>query len=166
MLGFLAGLPGKLKTLTDRLSATWASKLDTLHDSRLTAARAGYLDKLNISGNVANGTDYTATRAGYLDLLNTGAAGTVKSIQTGYINTLPSTTGSSGSEDWRYNDITLGTAVADAAKCLVIILGHVAITGGFVQPTGRMTSTTNLRIESNITPTGSISVRWYVIEVK
>ena len=64
------GIPGKLKTLTDRLTSTWAAKLDTLHDSRITSARAGYLDKLNITGVVPSANDYTATRAGYIDKLN------------------------------------------------------------------------------------------------
>jgi hypothetical protein len=38
--------------------------------SRLTATRAGYLDKLNITGNVADGNDYTAARAAKLDNLD------------------------------------------------------------------------------------------------
>ncbi len=41
MIDFLLGVPGALKTLTDRLTATWAAKLDTLHDTRLTSTRAG-----------------------------------------------------------------------------------------------------------------------------
>jgi hypothetical protein len=70
MIDFLLGVPGKLKTLTDRLTATWAAKLDTLHDSRLTATRAGYLDKLNLSGKATDDAVWTNARAGYLDKLN------------------------------------------------------------------------------------------------
>jgi hypothetical protein len=39
--------------------------------SRLTATRAGYLDKLNITGNVCDGASYTSTRATKLDNLDT-----------------------------------------------------------------------------------------------
>lgn len=43
MLGYLAGVPGRLKALTDRLSATWAAKLDTLH-TLWTATLAARID--------------------------------------------------------------------------------------------------------------------------
>lgn len=57
-------------------------------ESRLTAARAGYLDNLNVGGNVASAADLatvegyvddlesrlTASRAGYLDNLNVGGS--------------------------------------------------------------------------------------------
>ena len=49
MLESLYGLPGKIKTLLDRL----------------TAARAGYLDSINPAG-----TDWNSTRAGYVDRLD------------------------------------------------------------------------------------------------
>jgi hypothetical protein len=48
MLDFLAGVPGRLKTLTDRLSATWAAKVDALRTG-LTDARMGYLDRLDVA---------------------------------------------------------------------------------------------------------------------
>ncbi len=66
-MDFLYGIPGKLNTLLTRLSSIWAAKVDTLHDTRLTSARAGYLDKLNITGNVASATDWTPARAAKLD---------------------------------------------------------------------------------------------------
>ena len=59
MLGFLAGVPGKLKALNDRLTATWAAKLDALRTG-LTDVRMGYLDKLNITGNVASSAEAAA----------------------------------------------------------------------------------------------------------
>jgi len=59
MLGFLAGVPGKLKTLNDRMTATWAAKLDALRTG-LTDTRMGYLDKLNITGNVASSAEAAA----------------------------------------------------------------------------------------------------------
>jgi hypothetical protein len=76
MLGFLAGVPGKLKTLTDRLSATWAAKLDTLHDARLTATRAGYIDRLDAA---------ISTRATPAQVASAQLSGVIKSIQTGSI---------------------------------------------------------------------------------
>ena len=59
MLGFLAGVPGKLKALNDRLTSTWAAKLDALRTG-LTDARMGYLDKLNITGNAASSAEVAA----------------------------------------------------------------------------------------------------------
>lgn len=65
MIDFLAGVPGKLKTLLDRLSATWAAKVDTLHDTRLTATRAGYLDRLDATVTSRNyGTRCTTLTSG------------------------------------------------------------------------------------------------------
>jgi hypothetical protein len=86
-MSFLVGVPGKLKTLLDRLTAAravfldyidtlntrWSAsaktdfdtiktKVDTLHDSRLTAARAsnldnfGYLNVQHFSGVTMSGT--------------------------------------------------------------------------------------------------------------
>ncbi|MBK6403287.1 MAG: hypothetical protein IPF74_15915 [Rhodocyclaceae bacterium] len=59
MLGFLAGVPGKLKALNDRLTSTWAAKLDALRTG-LTDVRMGYLDKLNITGNAASSAEVAA----------------------------------------------------------------------------------------------------------
>ncbi len=94
------GITGKLKTLVNRLTSTWAAKLDTLHDTRLTStwaaklddlrtgltdARMGYMDKLNITGTVPSGSDWTSARAGYIDKINNGGIpGTVKSVQHFY----------------------------------------------------------------------------------
>lgn len=68
MIDFLAGVPGKLKTLTDRLTATWAAKLDALRTG-LTDARMGYLDKMNITGNVAGSAEVAACAQGSLPML-------------------------------------------------------------------------------------------------
>lgn len=59
MLGFLAGVPGKLKALNDRLTSTWAAKLDALRTG-LTDVRMGYLDKLNITGKAASSAEVGA----------------------------------------------------------------------------------------------------------
>jgi hypothetical protein len=41
-------------------TAAMQPKVDELHDNRLTSTRAGYLDKLNITGNVASSAEVTA----------------------------------------------------------------------------------------------------------
>lgn len=58
MLGFLAGVPGRLKTLTDRLSATWAAKLDTVA-GLVTSTWAAKLDTL--------ASNFTSTISGRID---------------------------------------------------------------------------------------------------
>ena len=98
-------------------SRTVINNIDTdvtdLVDNRVTSARAGYLDKLNITGNVAGAnllstvdvsvtaignmvdTRLTATRAGYLDKLNiTGnvaAAGDLTTVGTNVSSILTKT---------------------------------------------------------------------------
>ena len=59
MIDFLAGVPGKLKTLVTLLNSTWAAKLDALRTG-LTDTRMGYLDKLSITGNVASSAEAAA----------------------------------------------------------------------------------------------------------
>ena len=60
MIDFLAGVPGKLATLSTnittllrRVSANVALAATALSSADWTTARAGYLDKLNVTGNVA-----------------------------------------------------------------------------------------------------------------
>lgn len=57
----------RLKALDDLLQASGPgdaaavkTEVDTLHNSRLTSVRAGYLDKLSITGNVASSAEVTA----------------------------------------------------------------------------------------------------------
>lgn len=66
MMTFLMGVPGKLKTLLDRLSDTRAANIDNLDAAISTRAPA--------STAVSN-ADYTAARAGYLDALQHGNGG-------------------------------------------------------------------------------------------
>lgn len=65
-MDFLLGVPGKLKTLLDRLSSTWAAKLDTLYTD-YTAARATKLSSLDaaITSRAAAAT-WTSALATYL----------------------------------------------------------------------------------------------------
>lgn len=68
MIDFLAGVPGKLKTLVTLLNPTWAAKLDALRTG-LSDTRMGYLDKLAITGNVASAADAAACAQGSLPIL-------------------------------------------------------------------------------------------------
>jgi len=83
-MDFLLGVPAKLKTLTDRLTATRAGYLDNLDApistvdtnvdtlvSRLTAARAGYLD------NIATSMGIKSVQRGYTSVNTAPAARTV-----------------------------------------------------------------------------------------
>jgi hypothetical protein len=58
MIGALMGLPGKIKTLLDRLTATRAGYLDRLDAAVTTRAAAS---------TALTNTTWTDTRAGYLD---------------------------------------------------------------------------------------------------
>lgn len=66
MIDLLLGVPKQLNDLLTRLSATWAAKLDTLYTA-YTATRAGYLDKLNLSGKAVDDAVWTNARAAQLD---------------------------------------------------------------------------------------------------
>lgn len=158
MIDFLTGVPGKLKTLLDRLTAT----------------RAGYLDNLS-AGAVAQAAtalstaQWTNARAGYLDLLNFGGVPIVKSIQTGYSTAAPST---GSGEDTRYVDIAI-TEVAATTKAFLMVLsaglhrvadldgGYAAIATAF---TYRLTSTNNLRVSRPNINDPNFTFRWYVVE--
>jgi hypothetical protein len=58
----LLGLPGKVKTLIDRLTSTRATNLDNLDAAITTRAAAA---------TALSSATWTGTRAGYIDLLNT-----------------------------------------------------------------------------------------------
>lgn len=81
----ISGATGRLKVLVDRLSAAWAAKLDTLH-TNYTAARAGYLDKLNLAGKATDDAVWTNARAALLD--NIGTSG-MPVIANGIFGTKP-----------------------------------------------------------------------------
>ena len=149
MLDFFAGVPGRLKTLTDRL----------------TSARAGYLDNLNTNlaalpapaSTALSTAQWTNTRAAYLDNIALPVPSTfIQSIQTGWFAVGTQTGGSN--EDATYREITLSPAIVNTAKCVC-----------FVQPqnnmelTVRVYSTTKLRVSSKDS-SASFGARWYVVE--
>jgi len=92
--------------------------------------------------------------------LLTGGTGAINSVQTGYVNAA----GTAGAgEDTRFIDTTI-TAV-NTAKSIVIV--QPAGSTGAGSPygfTGRLTSTTNVRVSSVIA--ASVQARWYVVEFK
>lgn len=107
MIDFLAGIPGKLKTLTDRLTST----------------RAGYLDNLS-AGAVAQAStalstaQWTNTRAGYLDSLPNIPTTPINSIQ--YFSIAMASVTS--------NTYTLSPSV-NASKTVLILLGSKMSSG-------------------------------------
>ena len=151
MIDFLLGVPGKLKTVIDHLqtylSSTRCAKIDNLDAAMSSRAPA--------STAVSN-ANYTPARAALLDgIIQTSV---IKSIQTGYI----SQSGIAGSgEDLYYQDRTI-TAV-DISKCIVIVQGVDDSGGMSKMVTGRLTSTTNVRVSSSV---ASVTGRWYVVEFK
>jgi hypothetical protein len=94
MLDFFAAVPGKLKTLLDRLSDARATKIDNLDAAittraaaatavsnvDLTGTRIGYLDKLNISGNVASAAGLAAVALEATPLLSPPMASGLVSV--------------------------------------------------------------------------------------
>ena len=163
MIDFLLGVPGKLKTITDYLTTYMAAarmakidNCDTTTSSRAPANTA-------LSSGVWTQAHADKIAAG-------GIPGTVKSIQTGYV----SATASMGTgEDAMYYDVAI-TAVSSANKCVVLIQpaisdessveGSTAYLTAQTMSTGRLTSTTNLRLTTMAMYNSPIRGRWTVIE--
>ena len=141
MIESLLGVPGKLKTLLDRLTAARATKLDNLDTAITTRAP---------SSTALSTATWTATRAGYLDGPISNASKHAKLIATGYLSTTRSGTGSG--EDVSYYDVTI-SGVTDAANCVVDVglMQFYAVADSYPPSsaftvTGRLTSAVNLRI--------------------
>jgi hypothetical protein len=79
----------------------------------------------------------------------------IRSIQTAYET--GAITGGAG-EDTSFRNVAI-TAVLDTAKCTVLVQ-----TGDGANYTGRLTSTTNLRLARPGGGAGAINARWYVVE--
>lgn len=108
MSAFLFGVPGKLKTLLDRLTAT----------------RAGYLDRIDATvssrapaSTALDSSVWTGTKAGYLDAAVTSRLGSIKAIYKGTISVT-----TSGSSPTAGGGTATITAVVDA-KTLIFNLG-------------------------------------------
>ena len=185
-MSFLLGVPGRLKTLIDRLTSTRAGYLDNL--ASYTPARGTKLDNLDaLITSRASGADYTPTRAGKLDNLDATVASrapastalststwtsaraakldnldatisgisAVQSIQTDYLSAI----GAAGSgEDGAFRNVTISSV--NTSKSIVLIHNDQFCS------TGRLTSSTNLRISFPGGGSPSMRCRWWVIEFK
>ena len=108
MLESLYGLPGKIKTLLDRLTAARAGYLDSINPAGTgwNSTRAGYVDRLDAAvstrapaSTALSTATWTATRAGYLDNLNatvsSRADGSIwTSTRAGYVDRIDTTVSS------------------------------------------------------------------------
>lgn len=172
MSAFLLGVPGKLKTLIDRLTSTRAGNLDNLDAAITTRAP---------SATALSSATWTGTKAGYLDAaISSRLDAAVVSAQSGKVDT--NTLSAGTADEFRYVDVTL-SAVASVAKCLVVVVGGFASSptsnsaaldsarrnGANSGPArGYLTSVSNLRLygaPGSDTYYGA-SVRWQVIEYK
>jgi hypothetical protein len=152
MMPVLLGVPGKLKTLLDRLTAT----------------RAGYLDKLNITGNVASSAEvakassWTSALATELD----GLAPSIAAIPTTPINAITAISIA----------ITAGNATGTQTITAVNLAKSIVILTGSIQTSGTaaiqnfavhlvLTNTTTVTATRYVT-TEACAVRGYVVEFK
>jgi len=153
-----------------------------------TAVRALKLDNVDVASSVIkaktdlipaagppSATDYSAARAAKLDTADaasiwaaasrtlTSGPSQIKSFQTGY--TTANGTAGSG-EDARYIDVTISAVATD--KCLLQVTGRWwepdVGEKGAEKLTARLTSSTNLRISSNVLSPYATSLRWSVLE--
>lgn len=146
----ISGASGRLKAvytyLTSYLSATRCAKIDNCDTT--TSSRAA-------ASTALSSATWTAARAGYLDKIsNGGIPGTVKSIQTGYVNNEIASRGDG--EDYSYIDKGIA-AVSSIAKCVVYAQGPATN-----WQTARLVSTTSVRISSRADV--FLVARWTVVE--
>lgn len=107
-----------------------------------------------------------------MSTLSQFAGGGVKSVQTGYVSTLASTSGVDGDQDRAYRDTTISSV--NVSKSVVFFDGGFGsgVVGArnpnsaeFRVPTARLTSPTNLRLSSNVAVTSSTFCgQWTVVE--
>lgn len=156
MWTMLAGVPGKLKTLLDRLTAGRAANLDNLNatiSSRAPASTA-------LSNTVW--TDGLAS-----NLAQPGLLGSVKSVQTGFVSSSSLSAGSG--EDLQFVNVTISAVTT--GKCIVSFVGGAGTSvpsavwpandGYYV--TARLTSSTQLRLSCARSASNLVG-RWQVIE--
>ena len=184
-MSFLLGVPGRLKTLLDRLTSPRAGYLDNL--SAYTTTRGAKLDNLNATiTSRADATYYTSTRAAKLDSIDATvssrapastalststwtstraakldncdvAISSVTPVQSIQTNYRSTTAGTTGSgEDSKYTDVTITAVTMSKAYCYL---------QGDASQICRLFNSTTLRISS---PAGGTlgGVRWTVVEFK
>lgn len=89
----------------------------------------------------------------------------IVSIQTGYVNAASMTGGAAGEDRWSY-DVTLSAVVIAKTKIHLQGAAAVGTTLATTLITGRMTSTTNLRLSTLDTLDGTpvLVCRYYAVE--
>ena len=158
MLEPLLGLPGRIKILMDRITSTRASNLDNLNatvSSRAPASTA-------LSSSV-----WTGTREGYLDASISGRASQssvdaipaspIKSVQRGlrtvsFPNAPP-------------YDVTISSV--DLGKSMLTFSYGEGVTVALTPERllwGRLTSSTNIRFDRDLSSSSQFTIEWQVIE--
>ena len=166
MWTMLAGVPGKLKTLLDRMTATRAANLDKL-DANISTRAAASTALSNATWTealAANLGALTPARAARLDA-TVLVSGVIKSVQTGYADPasiLPN--GAAGQDYWHFD---IGISAVDMNKSIVLFQ-PVGAQSTVPLMTARLTSSTNLRISKKgaSTPSdfGTAGGQWTVLE--
>ena len=153
----LLGIPGKVKTLLDRLTATRAAALD-----EVTSTRMARLDA-NVSA-AAQASSYTGARAANLDNCDspTSAIKTVVDANATAISAIPTT---NIRRIWRgvkgLGDTTLSPAITDLQKTFVVATGY-ANDVNIYGPQVYLKNTTTITLTSGSYSAGAI--RYEVIE--
>jgi hypothetical protein len=114
MSGFLLGVPGRLKTLLDRLTADRASRLDEITSTRMARLNADISSRAPASDVTTLLDRLTATRAGYLDAPISGIGGgsVIKSVQRG-----------TGSMNNSTNSVSVTISAVNTGKAFAIVEG-------------------------------------------
>jgi hypothetical protein len=96
----------------------------------------------------------------------------VKSLKTGYLSNVTTTSGDAGTEYATYKDVPIATV--DRDKCICFFQGGGGATNtGMIkasasvevyEQTARVTTTTNLQIACRNANSTHITGRWYVVE--
>jgi hypothetical protein len=129
-----------------------------------------------VKGNVGSDSDSASTTGSVhakIKDLKANPSSIIKSVQTGYLSGGSSLAAGSG-EDARYIDITISSV--NTSKCLIMFVGGRSDTTATAMSevsasntykcTARLTSSTNLRIASNLDTSSfsNIAGRWQIIE--
>jgi len=137
----------------------------TLEAATLNTSVGGtaVLDEDNMASDSATKIATQQSIKAYVDAAIAGVQA-VKRIQTDYEDIGIHDWSSDAGEDAIYYDVTLDNVVV-AANCTVQLMGHPGLADGNDYLTGRITSTTNLRISLPEFGSGPITrLRWYVVE--
>lgn len=151
------GVPGKLKTLTDRLTSARATNLDNLNATITSTAPA------STALSVVTWTNALATLLG--NTIQTSVMGGL--VQEGWLYDVTLLNGTV--EDEKYYDVPVSAVVI--GKCPIIEFQLRGNIGTNVTPaygvTCRLTTTTNLRISAG-SAGGATTLRgrWRVVELK